>query len=226
MIVPSRQISSKMPETAKKSASAARKLAIFAIFGAFAGIAGVYLTKGGLGNDGAAFCSADPTVTDRLKPFARGEVAAVLVPDRPRKLPELTFKDAAGKALLLKDFAGRTVLLNLWATWCAPCREEMPSLDLLEGEFGGPDFQVVAVSIDTQQEKAKSFLDELKILKLGFYADPSGKLFQDMKLAGRAVGLPTTLLIDKEGCEIGYLPGPADWASEDAKAMIHAALGR
>jgi thiol-disulfide isomerase/thioredoxin len=116
--------------------------------------------------------------------------------------------------------------LNLWATWCAPCREEMPALDALEGEFGGPDFSVVAVSIDTQQpEKARAFLDELKIRKLGFFQDSSGKLFQDLKLAGRAVGLPTTLLIDKEGCEIGYLPGPAHWASEDAKTMIRSALG-
>lgn len=216
-----------MPETAEKSASIARKLAIFAILGAFAGIGGVYLTKGGLGNDEAAFCSTERALTDRLKPLARGEVAAVLVPDQPRKLPDLTFKDAAGGEISLKDFVGRTVLLNLWATWCAPCREEMPSLDVLDEEFGGPDFQVVAVSIDTQQaEKAKSFLGELKIRKLGFYADPSGKLFQDLKLAGRAVGLPTTLLIDKDGCEIGYLPGPAHWASEDAKALIRASLKR
>jgi thiol-disulfide isomerase/thioredoxin len=216
-----------MPENAKKPVSTARKLTIFAIFGVFAGFAWVYLTNGGFGNGGAPVCSADRTVTDRLKPLARGEVAAVLVPDQPRKLPELAFKDGEGRPLTLKDFTGKTVLLNLWATWCAPCREEMPYLDTLQGEFGGPDFQVVAVSIDTQQpEKARAFLDELKIEKLGFFQDSSGKLFQDLKLAGRVVGLPTTLLIDKEGCEIGYLPGPAHWASEDAKKMIGAALGR
>lgn len=202
-------------------------MAVFAIFGAFAGLAWVYLTNGGLGNGGTAICSADRTLTDRLKPLAKGQVAAVLVPDQPRKLRDLTFKDGEGKSLTLRDFAGRTVLLNLWATWCAPCREEMPALDTLEGEYGGADFSVVAVSIDTQQpEKAKAFLDELKIQKLGFFQDSSGKLFQDLKQAGRAVGLPTTLLIDKEGCEIGYLPGPAHWASEDAKAMIRAAIGR
>jgi thiol-disulfide isomerase/thioredoxin len=204
-----------------------RKLTIFAFFGAFAGLAWVYLTNGGLGNGGSAICSADRTVTERLKPTARGEVAAVLVPDQPRKIPGLAFKDGEGKVLTLKDFAGKTVLLNLWATWCAPCRDEMPWLDTLQGEFGGPDFSVVAVSIDTQQpEKAKAFLEELKISKLGFFQDSSGKLFQDLKQAGRAVGLPTTLLIDKQGCEIGYLPGPAHWASEDAKAMIRAALGK
>jgi thiol-disulfide isomerase/thioredoxin len=216
-----------MTENPKKPASIARKLAIFAIFGAFAGLAGVYLIKGGLGNDAAQFCSADRTLTDRLKPLAHGQVAGVLVPDMPRKLPDLAFTDGTGKPVTLKDFAGRTLLLNLWATWCAPCREEMPALDALQGELGGKDFTVAAVSIDTQQpEKARAFFDELKIAKLDFYADPSGRLFQDLKLAGRAVGLPTTLLIDKEGCEIGYLPGPANWASEDAKKMIGAALGR
>jgi thiol-disulfide isomerase/thioredoxin len=216
-----------MPKNAKKPASTARKLAIFGIFGAFAGLAWVYLTNGGLGNGDAAICSADRTVTERLKPLARGEVAGVLVPDRPRKLPAIAFRDGEGRSLTLKDFSGKTVLVNLWATWCAPCREEMPALDQLQRELGGPDFEVVAVSIDTQQpEKARAFLEELKIGKLGFYADPTGKLFQDLKLAGRAVGLPTTLLIDREGCEIGYLPGPAHWASEDAKKMIRAAVGK
>jgi hypothetical protein len=102
----------------------------------------------------------------------------------------------------------------------------MPALDALQKELGGEDFQVVAVSIDTQDpDKPREFLKELKIANLGFYADPSANIFQDLKLAGRAVGLPTTLLIDKGGCEIGYLPGPAHWASEDAKALIRAALG-
>jgi thiol-disulfide isomerase/thioredoxin len=216
-----------MPEKAKKPASIARFLAIFAIFGAFSGLAAVYLTMGGLGNGQAAICSTDRTVTGRLKPLARGEVAGMLVPDQPRKLPDLAFTDDAGKELTLKDFAGKTVLLNLWATWCAPCREEMPALDQLQTELGGADFTVAAVSVDTQApEKAKDFLKELKIGKLAFYADPTARLFQDLKLAGRAVGLPTTILVDKEGCEIGYLPGPANWASEDAKALIRAALGR
>jgi len=215
-----------MTEKAKKPVSIARILVIFAIFGAFAGIVGVYLTKGGLGNGETAFCSADRTVTDRLKPLAKGEVAGVLVPDRPRKLPALSFKDGEGKDLTLADFAGRTVLLNVWATWCAPCREEMPALDALQRELGGADFGVVAVSVDTQApEKAGDFLTELKIANLGFYADATAKLFQDLKIAGRGVGLPTTILIDKQGCEIGYLPGPANWASEDAKALIRAAAG-
>lgn len=205
----------------------ARLFAIAAVLGVLAGAGAIYMTSMGARNEAASLCSTDRTVTGRMKPFARGEVAAVLVPDQPRKLPALTWKDATGKDVALADFAGKAVLLNLWATWCAPCREEMPALNALEGEAGGPDFTVAAVSIDTQEpEKAREFLKELNISKLGFYADPSGKLFQDLKLAGRAVGLPTTILVDKAGCEVGYLPGPANWASGDAKALIGALLGR
>src|SRR5690606_7861062 len=128
-------------------------------------------------------CSTDSTVTDRLKPFARGEVAGVLVPDLPRKLPELRFQDGEGKDLTLADFAGKTVLLNIWATWCAPCREEMPALNALQSEMGGDAFTVVAVSIDTQGlDKPRNFLEELKIGDLGFYADPSANLFQELKV--------------------------------------------
>lgn len=216
-----------MTENPKKPASIAQFLAIFAAFGAISGLAGVYLTKGGFGNGAAPVCSADRTVTDRLKPLATGEVAGLLVPEQPRSLPPLSFKDGEGNDLTLADFAGRTVLLNVWATWCAPCREEMPALDALQRELGGTDFSVVAVSVDTQSpEKARGFLEELKIEQLDFYADASAKLFQDLKIAGRAVGLPTTILIDKQSCEIGYLPGPAKWDSEDAKALIRAAVGR
>ena len=216
-----------MPEKAKKHASVARILAFFAVFGAFSGLTWVYLTEAGSGNGELAVCSTDRTVTDRIKPLAKGEAAAVLVPDQPRTLPALAFTDEAGRELTLKDFAGKTVLLNVWATWCAPCREEMPALDALQGELGGEDFTVAAVSVDTQDpQKARDFLAELKIGKLAFYADPTAKLFQNLKAAGRAVGLPATILIDGNGCEIGYLPGPANWASEDAKALIRAALGR
>lgn len=206
--------------------SPARVIALAAVLGAAAGAGAMYMTSGGGRNATAAVCSTDRSVTERLKPLARGEVAGVLVPDQPRKLPLLSFKDGEGRDVTLADFAGKTVLVNLWATWCAPCREEMPALNALEEELGGDAFTVAAVSIDTQGlDKPKEFLKELNITRLGFYADETARIFQDLKVAGRAVGLPTTLLIDKQGCEIGYLPGPADWASDDAKALIRAAIG-
>ena len=163
----------------------------------------------------------------KVAPFARGEVAAVNVAKSPLKIPDLAFQDAAGKKLTLASFRGRTVLLNLWATWCVPCRKEMPTLDALEGELGGPRFQVVAVNIDTRNPgRPKKFLKDIGVSKLAFYADPSAKAFQDLKAIGRAFGMPTTLLVDPHGCEIGSIAGPAEWASKDAVELIKAALGK
>ncbi len=114
------------------------------------------------------------------------------------------------------------MLLNIWASWCVPCREEMPQLDKLQAELGGKDFEVVAVNIDRGGgDKAKKFLDETGATHLAPYTDPSGKLFAAVK----AVGMPTTLLIDRDGKEIGRLVGPADWGSADAKRLIEAAIG-
>jgi thiol-disulfide isomerase/thioredoxin len=163
----------------------------------------------------------------KVAPFARGEVAAVNVAKSPLKVPNLAFEDASGKKLSLASFRGRTVLLNLWATWCVPCRKEMPTLDALEGALGSKDFQVVAVNIDTRDpDKPKRFLKDIGISKLAYYADPSAKAFQDLKAIGRAFGMPTTMLIDRQGCEIGTIAGPADWASPDAVKLIQAALGK
>ena len=119
------------------------------------------------------------------------------------------------------------MLLNLWATWCVPCRKEMPALDALQAKLGGDKFEVVAVNIDTRNlDKPKAWLQEVGIKQLGYYADPSAKVFQDLKAAGKAFGMPTTLLIDPQGCELGVLAGPAEWASEDAVKLIEAALGK
>ena len=118
------------------------------------------------------------------------------------------------------------MLLNLWATWCVPCRKEMPALDALQQKLGGPDFEVVAVNIDTRDpDKPKAWLKEVGIERLGYYADSSAKMFQDLKAVGRAFGMPTTILIDRNGCELGTLAGPAEWASDDAIKLIEAALG-
>ena len=127
----------------------------------------------------------------------------------------------------LADWHGRTVLLNLWATWCVPCRKEMPALDALQDKLGGPDFEVVAVNIDTRDpDKPKTWLHDAGIGHLAYYADPNAKVFQDLKAVGKAIGMPTTLLVDPNGCEIASLAGPAEWASEDAVKLVSAALGR
>lgn len=179
------------------------------------------------GNAGAAECRPAVDLAKKIAPLVTGEVAAVNVAKRPLKVPNLAFQDTDGKPVKLADFDGRTVLLNLWATWCLPCRKEMPTLDKLESELGGPDFQVVAVNIDTRNPNLpRKFLKEIGIKNLAFYADPEAKVFQDLKDIGRAFGLPTTMLVDPKGCEIGTIAGPADWASHDALKLIKAALGK
>ena len=151
----------------------------------------------------------------------KGAMAPLLVRPKPLDLPQFTFAAADGKSKSLADFRGKIVLLNIWATWCVPCREEMPALDALETKLGGKDFAVVAVNIDKGgPEKAAAFLKETGATQLTLYTDPSGKLFSTLK----AVGMPTTLLIDRDGKEIARLIGPADWASPEAIAVIEAAI--
>jgi thiol-disulfide isomerase/thioredoxin len=225
---------------------ASRRLVLIVVAGlagAGVGLAGVYGITGLTGNatgpnvvsdaapeaqkNAAKDSECDPALA-RAKaaaPFARGEVAAVNIAKSPLKLPALSFKDASGADKSLADFHGRVVLLNLWATWCVPCRKEMPALDALEQKLGGPDFQVVAVNIDTRDaEKPKAFLKEIGVEKLAYFADASARTFQDLKAIGRAFGMPTTLLVDPAGCEIGTIAGPAEWASPDAVKLIEAAV--
>jgi thiol-disulfide isomerase/thioredoxin len=174
-----------------------------------------------------AACRPAAELARRLAPLARGEVAAVSVASEPARMPDLAFTDASGKTRTLSEWRGRTVLLNLWATWCVPCRKEMPALDALQGKLGGDKFEVVTVNIDTRNlDKPKAWLDEVGIKQLGYYGDPSAKVFQDLKAIGKAFGMPTTLLIDPQGCELGALAGPAEWASDDAIKLISTALGR
>ena len=184
-----------------------RALILAGVAGLAVGLAGVYgiatLTRN-VGGDTA--CRPAVELARKLAPFARGEVAAVNMAKSPLKVPDLAFQDATGKPLTLENWRGRTVLLNLWATWCVPCRKEMPALDALEQRLGSPGFEVVTVNIDTRDpEKPKAWLKEVGVTKLAYYADPAAKAFQDLKEAGRAFGMPTTLLIDPNGCEIGTI---------------------
>jgi len=198
------------------------------VAGLVVGLAGIY-GIGGLSRNASGDQACRPAVAlaQKLESLTRGEVAALNVAKAPLKVPNLAFADASGKPLTLADWRGKTVLLNLWATWCVPCRQEMPTLDALEGKLGGPNFQVVALNIDTRDpEKAKTFLKDIGVSHLSYYADGSAKSFQDLKSVGRAFGMPTTLLVDPNGCEIGTIAGPADWASPDALKLIQAALNQ
>ena len=216
------------PKTAALS-HARKRLAVVlvgGVVGVAAGLAGIYGIGRLMGNAGTdPACKSAVETARRMAPFAHGEVAAVVVAKASKILPSLAFKDASGADKTLADWRGRTVLLNLWATWCEPCRKEMPALDALQARLGGPDFEVVAVNIDTRApDKPKAWLKDVGIHKLGYYADNSAKVFQDLKAIGKSFGMPTTLLIDPNGCELAALAGPAEWASDDAIKLVTAAL--
>jgi thiol-disulfide isomerase/thioredoxin len=150
-----------------------------------------------------------------------GAMAAFLKKaDRPA-MPGLTFKDAEGKDRTLAEWKGRVVLLNLWATWCAPCRKEMPTLADLQKQLGSKDFEVMALSLDLKGlEASKKFLDENGAGNLVAYTDQSTASLAALQ----GVGLPLTILIDKQGSEIGRLIGPAEWNSPEAITLIKGAI--
>jgi thiol-disulfide isomerase/thioredoxin len=206
-----------------------RRLALIAVAvatGTMAGLAGVYGIGGLTRNAGDSECTAAVSTAAKLAPLAHGEVAAMALADKGLKLPDMSFHGGDGGDRHLSDWHGRTVLLNLWATWCIPCRQEMPSLDALETTLGSERFEVVAVNIDTRDSaKPQAWLKEVGVKALAYYADPSGKVFQDLKLMGRGFGLPTTVLLDPQRCEIGTAAGPAEWASQDGMALVRGALG-
>jgi len=201
-----------------------------AAIAALAGFAAVYVTLGRPDNAVRPVVQtptpeprqpAEAPVGPGANPLSQGQMAAFVFRKAPEGLPEVKFLDAAGKERSLADWRGKVVLLNLWATWCLPCRKEMPALDRLQRELGSDTFQVVAVSVDrTGLPGAKKFLADTGAETLALYADPTAR----MGVALRAAGLPATLLLDRQGREIGRLLGPAEWDGEDAKRLIGAAM--
>jgi len=238
------------PEEPRKARPAGRFALIVAaalVLGAAAGLAGVYGIGGGTRNvvalgpvpaapeavpGGDAACAAASETGRRIADLAKGELAAFAPTLTPTRIPDLAFLDPEGRPLRLSQLGGDGLkLVNIWATWCVPCRKEMPALDELQarlgarGGDGAPGFEVIAVNIDQRNpDKPKAFMEETGIHNLVLYTDPKAQAFQDLRAVGRGFGLPTTMLIDAEGCEIGHIAGPAEWASPDAIALLRAAL--
>jgi len=147
---------------------------------------------------------------------AQDQSKKFIVHEASKPIAEIQFEDAEGRPRSLADFHGKIVLLNIWATWCVPCRKEMPTLDRLHAALGGPDFEVVALSIDRSTDAIQKFFAEISIQKLAIYRDSSAKATRQLG----AVGLPTTLLIDREGLEIGRLIGPAEWDAPEIAGFV------
>ncbi len=154
--------------------------------------------------------------TPVLKP-----VRSFKILEQPRSLEDIRFVSGDWKAVSLADFRGKVILLNVWATWCAPCRAEMPTLDKLQAMLGGPDFEVVALSIDDGGVPVvKAFYEELGLKSLRIYVDPTVSATVRLKV----LGVPTTLLINRDGKEIGRYAGPAEWHSPDMVDLIRQQL--
>jgi thiol-disulfide isomerase/thioredoxin len=203
-------------------------MALVAVALAAALVAAVLYGKGaGASKDDASACPGAKAVAARLAPLAQGEVAALNVNKNPQRAVDISFTGAGGKKLTLADFRGRNVLLNLWATWCVPCRAEMPALDRLQAKMGGSDFEVVAINIDTSRlDRPQAFLADAGVKSLKSYADSSADSFESLKVAGKALGLPTSLLIGPDGCELAVMAGPAQWDSGDAAKVVTAMIGK
>jgi thiol-disulfide isomerase/thioredoxin len=148
---------------------------------------------------------------------ASGNRLELSVFDQPHALPEVRFQDDQGRDLTLGDFRGRVVVLNVWATWCVPCRKEMPTLDRLQARLGGKDFLVVALSIDRKGvEAVRGFYQKVGVENLAIYVDPSGKGSHGLAIPG----VPTTLLIDREGREVARKMGEAEWDSPEMVSLV------
>jgi thiol-disulfide isomerase/thioredoxin len=218
-----------MPEMSPPRPTATRRIPIAiaaVVIGAVLGFGGIY----GFGAlkptaSGDPACRGAVDLARRIAPLAQGEVAALTMATTPLRLPDLAFADGGGQPRKLSDWRGKTLLVNLWATWCVPCRKEMPALETLQTKLGGADFQVVAINIDTRDpDKPKSFLKDANLTRLGYFNDQKAKVFQDLKAVGRALGMPTSVLVDGQGCEIATIAGPAEWGSDDAVKLVKAAL--
>jgi thiol-disulfide isomerase/thioredoxin len=192
-------------------------------------LAGIYLFWGSNGNEQLTpvqipdlVSELPPAVEPKTvtKALATGNLAAFVVKPERKPVAELFFLDGAGKTRSIKEWRDRVVLVNLWATWCAPCRKEMPELAGLERRYGSKDFEVVAISLDRESAKAATFLEETQARGLKLYVDPTSKSIELLS----ALGLPATVLIDRQGREIGRLLGPADWTSPEALRLISVAL--
>jgi thiol-disulfide isomerase/thioredoxin len=167
------------------------------------------------GADAADGLSAEDRAA--LEALRQGEMAKLVIHDEARPPIEEAFRDAEGNEVRLADFSGKVALVNLWATWCAPCRAEMPSIDRLAADLAGGDLAVVALSTDRfGAERIREFFDEIGVEHLEIYQDKRSEVAR----AAGAMGLPITLLLDREGREVARLTGDAAWDSPEATALL------
>ncbi|WP_370676459.1 TlpA disulfide reductase family protein [Pleomorphomonas sp. PLEO] len=196
--------------------------AAIAIVAVAAGLAAVYVTERGAVESGGRCAAAAPKAA-ALRPFATGELAALLPADTPADFSDLALRTPDGGERHVSELAGQTLILNMWATWCVPCRAEMPHLQALQEKRGRPDFSVVALNVDVGgQDRPTRFLKEIGATSLIDLRDPEMRAFNELKSKGLVLGLPTTFVVNRQGCVLASLAGPAKWDSPAALALIEA----
>lgn len=175
----------------------------------------------------ASDCPVQADYAAQIDAAAVGELAALNGTGTGRGYADMGFADAAGQPVTIASFKGRALLVNFWASWCIPCRDEMPALDALAAKLNSDRFMVLPVNLDIGEggkAKAEAFLADGKFANLPLYADSSFDAFKRLQRDAVALGLPATLLLDAEGCEIAVLQGPAEWNTPDGEAVIAALL--
>ena len=196
-------------------------LSIVAVLGAI-GIAAVMLLSNP-SDISAQECIVSPETIAALDEVTIGQMAALIPTGTGRGYADLAFVDGEGNAHTLAEYEGKPLLVNFWATWCGPCREEMPALNALSERYADQPFEVVTIDLDlgdAGMDKAKAFLDENGLSALPLLGDPTFAAFERLKASGVALGLPATLLLDGRGCELAVLQGPAEWDGETAISVI------
>ena len=166
--------------------------------------------------------SFKPKQAADLSDLRRGSLVKLVIPKAPTSAPETPFTDEAGKTVRLSDFMGQVVVMNLWATWCAPCKEEMPTLARLQAAYAVQPVKVVAISVDRDSDLNLAQADIAANPPLKLYRDPGYKVA--FGLQPRAQGFPTTVIYDRKGVERARLSGAADWASPEARALVERLL--
>lgn len=223
-----------MTEQMNKHSKSKFLIPLLVVFGVGVAAAGVYVMNGGDGNQSIEVSANSPdavamlalkTKASEIEKSAVGDVAAMLALDEPIQLPVHKFVGPDGTEQTMDQFKGKVLLVNLWATWCAPCREEMPALSELQTAKSGDDFEVVTINIDRgDRTKPDGFLKDIGVDNLALYQDSSMGIFNSLKKEGIAFGLPVTMLLDEDGYVIGSMNGPAHWSSQDALNYIDAAI--
>lgn len=206
--------------------SGPRRVLVIALLSAAVALA-LTLWIGNASSPQAAQCAAQPEAAEAIDAAAVGELAALNGTGKGRGYADMAFADAGGGTRSIADFGGRKLLVNFWASWCVPCRAEMPALQSIAARYNSDSFMVLPINLDIGEgglDKAKAFLAEGDFPDLPLYADSTFAAFERLKREAVAIGLPATLLLDEEGCELAVLQGPAEWDSPDGERVVEALL--